>query len=143
MQRTSPNLPGIAKGLILAICLILASGIGKAETLPEGQQRFSFAVENTAIESLLEHIEKNSGFVFLYRKDILDTQKKVSLKVEDASIEEILDKALAGTKVSYKIDGKQITLSEKVATAQTSPARTLDSDLLDVRGVVLDRKSVV
>ncbi len=135
MQRTSLNVLGFVKGLILTVGLLLVTSRGYAENPAYAQQqRFSFAVAETTIESLLEHIEKNSDFVFMYRKDILDTQKKVSLKVENATIEEILGKILSGTNVSYKINGKQVTLN--AADAPAAPAA--DSDLLDVRGVVLD-----
>ena len=67
-------------------------------------QKFSFEFKQTSIKTIFQYIEKHSEFIFMYRTDLLDTSKKVSVKVEKQSIEQILEQVLKGTSVVYEIN---------------------------------------
>lgn len=78
-------------------------------------QKFTFEFEQTAIKTILNYIETHSEFIFMYRSDLLDTSKKVSIEVKQQTIEQILDHLLKGMSVTYEINDRQILLKKKEA----------------------------
>lgn len=89
-------------------------------------------VKNGNLRSLLELIEKQSGYVFSYRDDAVDN-KMVTVKVKDASVSQALDKALAGTDLSYNIvSDNSIVISEKKAKKESKGSK------ITVSGTVID-----
>lgn len=129
--------PHIAK-FAFAICLFFSTGLAFASNVPIEQQRkkFTFSFENTTIASLFEYIEKNSDYIFLYKKDLFDANKRISIKADNETIESVLNRALAGLGVSYSINYRQITLfknQEKAPTQQSSGKQKYR-----IRGIVVD-----
>lgn len=76
-----------------------------------------------SIPHALELIEKQSGYHFVYNKNIADFKAKVNVKVTDASITSALDKLFAGRGISYEIDGKYIVLKGGAKPRQTVPSK--------------------
>lgn len=101
-------------------------------------QKFSFEFKQTSIKTIFQYIEKHSEFIFMYRTDLLDTSKKVSVKVEKQSIEQILEQVLKGTSVVYEINDRQILLKKdtdkKQSTTQNKKKKT-------IHGIVTDELS--
>lgn len=91
------------------------------------KSRQPICVSNVSIEEVLNLIEQNSDYVFLYNQKKVDTRKRVSLDQKDGNIREALEKMFAGTNVTYSILDKQIVLTQKA-----------QPNLITVRGVVHD-----
>src|SRR5690606_38002114 len=90
-------------GLLLAL-FIQVSGSTYA-------QRVSLQVENTALSDVFEQVAKQTGYVFLY-DDRSFTTKKVSLAVQNAPVEEVLEACLKGLPISYKIVERNILFKQ-------------------------------
>jgi TonB-linked SusC/RagA family outer membrane protein len=63
------------------------------------------------VEEILLQIENQSNYVFMYNKDLIDVEKKTSISVKGASVEEVLNLLFEGTNITYKQMGRQIVLS--------------------------------
>ena len=97
----------------------------------------SIDVENTTLKEVFREIERNSEFVIFYLEEDVDSNRKVSLKVKNQTVDKVLDKVLAKTNNSYLIDEKQIFITKKVkATSPGVPAVTQQK--VTVKGVVTD-----
>ncbi|MCE2616076.1 TonB-dependent receptor [Phocaeicola oris] len=97
--------------VMLVLGFLLISSGGLADDLAYAQQqKFTFSFEQVSIKSIFQYIENNSEFVFMYRNDLLDTSKKISVKAKRESIEQVLNEILSGSSVIYRIDDRQITL---------------------------------
>lgn len=95
---------------------------------------FSFELRNVTIKEVFKYIEKKSEYVFLYSTD-KNLLKKVSIKVRDKNINEILNEALKHTGLIYEIDGKQIIVKErKIETPKTQQQSTTKN----ITGLVTD-----
>ncbi|MDX9880847.1 MAG: TonB-dependent receptor [Prolixibacteraceae bacterium] len=98
-------------------------------------------IRNSKIEDVLSQIEKQSNFVFLYNRDIVDVNKVTDIKVEKASIENVLDKLFAGSSINYRIIDRQIVLSPEFAAQQrTISGKVTDSKRLPLPGVTVVEK---
>ena len=81
-------------------------------------KKISLDVSDESIESVLEKIEASSKFNFFYKTGEVDVKRKVSLKVVDTPIYNILDLLFDGNNISYTVLKKQIVL--KAAVTETS-----------------------
>ena len=98
------------------------------------EQSFTFHLQNVTIAKVLQTIEEQSEFIFMYRADLFDVSKKVSVKADKMEVAQILDQILAGTGVTYEINDRQILL-KKDAT-QNVPQQS--GKKKTIRGIVTD-----
>ena len=104
------------------------------------EQKFTFEFKQTSIKTIFQYIEKHSEFIFMYRADLLDTSKKVSVKVEKQSIEQILEQVLKEMPVVYEVNDRQILL--KKAEGKENASRQSGQKKL-IQGLVKDEKGEV
>lgn len=105
----------------LTLCLLLLSLFGTMATETYSQiNKLSMELKNTTVKSVLEEIEDQTDFFFLYSEKMIDVNRKVSIGVTDAGIEKILERLFANSGVSYTIKGRQIVLTSGMGN-QTLP----------------------
>ena len=92
--------------VIMIACLMQVSAAGLA-------QKITLNERNTPLNNVLRTIGKQSGFaVYFDGKSSLKSQK-VTVVVNNASIEEALDQAFKNLEYTYQIDGKTIAIKPK------------------------------
>lgn len=72
----------------------------------------SLKIQNAAIKDVLQKIEDQSDYYFLYSSKVIDVERKVNVNMENVNIEKILSGIFMGTTISYKIDGRLIVLQD-------------------------------
>lgn len=103
-------IPWLTKFMFI-VSLLLTTMLGYADDLVYAQnQTFTFHLKNVTIKTVLQAIEKQSEFIFMYRSDLFDTSKKVSIDANKQSVSQILDQILEGTAIAYEINDRQIVL---------------------------------
>ena len=106
--------------------------------------QLTLEMRNSTIEDVLLQIEKQSNFVFLYNKDIVDVNKSANIKVDNASIEDVLQKLFVGTNVKYHIINRQIVLSPEFSVQQkTITGKVTDSKEEPLPGVTVVIKGTI
>ncbi|NGM90336.1 hypothetical protein G5B35_23850, partial [Parapusillimonas sp. SGNA-6] len=65
-------------------------------------QHISLNLTNAKLEDIFSSISSQSPYKFFYNDDILKGAPKVSVKVKNAPIKEVMDKVLSGQKLTYK-----------------------------------------
>ena len=83
----------------------------QAENLFAQSRTISISVNNEPVEQVIEKIEKNSDYVFLYNDKSIDLSRRVSVKVNGGTINAVLDEMFKGTGIKYTISNRQIILS--------------------------------
>jgi TonB-linked SusC/RagA family outer membrane protein len=122
--------------LILLISLVQVS----AKSL--GQ--ITIKVKNAPIEQVLQSIEKQTGYAFLYNEDQLKNEK-ITLDLNNVSLNKALVSFLKVANLDYKIVKKNITLLKKENNNQanayvfnTNLNHAIVKDTINVSGVVVD-----
>lgn len=79
---------------------------------------FTVQSKNATVKDVLDYIEKNSKYVFIYSENVQKTlTDKVSISVSDRKIDTILSELSKKTGLNYKMSGRQIIISRpKVET---------------------------
>ena len=94
--------------------------------------KFTFNLNGVTIKEVLNQIEKQSGYVFMYYDNTLDESEKVSFQVANADINEVLKKLFSSRGISFTIQNRQITLKKN------KPAGQKVAQTILVQGLVKD-----
>lgn len=113
---------------------LLVAGVLLAGTLTA--QTVTLNVKATPIQKVCKAIEKQTGYYFVYPKDLQEKASLVTMEVKNAGIQETLEKVFRGMNVSWKIIDKVITINT-VAPKMEGPAEAALHDTLEVNGIVM------
>jgi len=81
------------------------------------EQRVTVNVRNASIKEVFKEIEKQTTYRFSYRDVLLDERRDITMSKEKASVPSVLDEALKGRDLNYKIvSATMIAISEKKST---------------------------
>ncbi|HEY8398363.1 MAG TPA: STN domain-containing protein, partial [Flavihumibacter sp.] len=92
---------------MLAVCMhVSATGYS---------QRISLTVKNASIEKVFREIRRQSGYNFVYTKQLLQDARKVNLHVENAPLEKALAECFRNQPFTYAILENTVILKPAVA----------------------------
>lgn len=87
----------------LSIVFILLAAVEANAAGAFGQGSITLKMQQVEIAKVLNKIEKQGDFRFLYNYDLVALKKKVDVNFEQASIKDALDKTFANTDLIYKM----------------------------------------
>ena len=95
----------------------------------------SLNLKNTSIKQVLNQIEDESEFYFLYSSKIIDVERKVDVNVNGEKISTVLDKLFEGTNVVTTVMDRQIVLAPRTMPGTTSQqVKTVSGTVKDNNG---------
>lgn len=94
--------------IIIMICFVQLFSLWESKA-----QAITIHQANKPVSEILRVIETTSDMVFFYNNNDVDLNRKVTLQVNNASIEKVLDLLFAGTQNTYKIDGRQVYIMKE------------------------------
>lgn len=108
--------------------------------------QLNIALKNPRLEVVIKQIKAQSKYQFFY-DDALSAVPVRSVNVKNASIREVLDKALDGKDISYRIDENVVYLTrknqiEKPVQQQPKKKKTVSGRIVDANGEPLIGVSV-
>ena len=97
-------------------------------------QNITITDKNVKLEKVLDEIEKQTGYTFWYKTDIVKQSYKVTLNVKGLSLDNTLELCFKNLPINYKIVQKTIVLTSKTnASTETTTVAPVS-----VTGKVLD-----
>lgn len=97
----------------LLTALIFAGTMALSASSYSQKTKIDLRIQNSSVSEILNSIEKNSEFIFIYNANVLNTDMKKSISVKGENIEKVLDLLFKGADVNYRIDDRQIFLYKK------------------------------
>lgn len=136
--RIPPKLLLIMK--LTTFILIVALAQVSAKSLA---QKITLDTKNTPIEKVIQSISQQSGYEIAYNiRDLND--EKVSLKLNQASIEEAMTLLLKDLPLSFKIVKKNVVLTRKESSFLDKLVGSITADrfdLIDIKGKVVNENN--
>jgi TonB-linked SusC/RagA family outer membrane protein len=125
---------------IVVLSLLTGSGISYAGITYSQSTLLTLELNNKNIKEVLTEIEKNSEFVFFYHDEAIDTDRKVSIRVENETVDQVLDKLFRSTNNTYVISDRQVFISRgaEPATGRSMPAISIQQQTRTITGTVID-----
>lgn len=94
----------------LTFLLIVVGLLEVSASVYSQQTKLSINLNNVTLEDAFRKIEDNSNFVFFYNADQVQLDQRVSLSVENKSVDEILSYLLKDKAISFKVTDRRIVL---------------------------------
>ncbi|HEY6504762.1 MAG TPA: SusC/RagA family TonB-linked outer membrane protein, partial [Chitinophagaceae bacterium] len=107
-----------------------------------GQDNISLTLEKVHFKKVFKAIEEQGAFRFVYKDEILPKGQKVSIKVENASIDEVLKMILENTSLTYrKLSGSLVVITLEVINE--TAAIVVSGKVTDPKGEALPGVNIV
>lgn len=103
------------------------------------QTHFSFKMKEKTIWEVFNQIENTSEYVFLFADELSpELEQKVSIKVEQSTLDKILDEVFQTTGLVYKINDRQVLISRR-GSEQTKDPQNQPQNSKTIKGKVVDK----
>ena len=122
--------------VILFVCLSLQISGAQAQTA-----RFTIHLDNVPMEQVVNEIEAQSRYLFLFNKDIDSRRIIVSVHAENQTITQILPALFKDTGLNYTIEGMSILVTKKSEKSE-NPV-TVSGRVTDLKGLPIVGASVI
>lgn len=100
-------------------------------------QQITLSRQNAPLVSVLADIEKQSRYDFIFTYELVEKAGRVDINVKDATLQQALDKLLAGKSLGYTIIERTVVIKPKVAQINKSEI-AIEPPPIDVTGKVVD-----
>ncbi|QGY48008.1 SusC/RagA family TonB-linked outer membrane protein [Maribellus comscasis] len=93
--------------------------------------RLTLKMDNAKIIDVLDEIENNSEFYFLFNHKMVNVERKVNINVTEKTIDNILGDLFSETDVNYLIKDRQIVLTTFQGESFSDQAKTVSGKVTD------------
>lgn len=107
------------------------------------QTKLSLKMKDARIIEVLDKIEDNSEFYFLFNQKLIDVDRKVDVDVNKKTVHKILNELFEDTEVEYLIKDRQIVLTTYKTTESVSQQRSIKGKVTDEQGEPLPGVTVL
>ena len=105
-------------------------------------QQVSLSEKNKSLEKIFKEINRQTTYTFVYAESILKKSKKISITVQNVSLEQVLDICFKDQPLTYTILNKMVVIKEKELTHEKEIVFTPPPPptLINITGNVKDDK---
>ena len=122
--------------LVFVYLFIFVSGVFATEATSQ-TTRVSIVAKNISTQELMQEIEKQTDYLFVYNKNEVNLNRKVTIQATNQTVIEVLNKAFSQTDIAFAMEGSNIMLMKK-ESKETSPS--IQQKGHTINGVVTDEK---
>lgn len=107
----------------------------RAESVFSQNAVINLSLRNATVEQVLDRIEKETNYSFLFTDKSVDTDRVVNVEFNSKNIQEVLAVLFKGTDVQFWIVDRQVILSDKgMKAGEAKQAKTITGVIRDVNG---------
>ncbi|MCL3779723.1 SusC/RagA family TonB-linked outer membrane protein [Prolixibacteraceae bacterium JC049] len=108
-------------------------------------KRFNLKMKNATVESVFKAIEEQGDYAILFKDDNVNLTRKVSVAVENETVDKVLNQVFRGTQNRYVVADRHIviTKSANAIVGKQKKDVTLKGKVTDEKGELLPGVSVV
>jgi len=144
LQGHKIGLRGLLKTLLimkLAIVIVLFTAF-QVKAYPSLGQYISLSMNNTEIKKVLKSIERDGDFRFLFNSDLKDIKKRVTVNINNASVDEALNSLFSGTNLTYKFLSNNLIVVKSTDEEENQDLR-ITGKITGANGEILSGASVL
>ncbi|OQP57218.1 hypothetical protein A3860_11705 [Niastella vici] len=103
-------------------------------------QTVSISVKNMALKEVMGIVEKQTGYSVFGNRSVWNNTRPVTVSVVNTPLNSFLTQVLTGQGLSYRLEGKTISLYRKdnIADSKDKPVPLASADPVEVKGKVTD-----
>lgn len=115
------------------LLFVFATGLFATEASSQ-VMKVSIVANNKTAQEVINEIEKQTDYLFVFNANEVDLNRKVSVNANDKSVAEVLNDIFNSTDVHYAMEGTNIMLMRKEASAVSS----VNQQVRIIKGSVVD-----
>lgn len=141
--------PWLRKTLLTMRFVILFLLLGTLQSLAtvtySQNVKLSLDMNNATVHDVISAIEKQGDFYFTYNLNQINVNRKVSVNVQNSTVNQILDQLFGEYGVDYKIENNHIVLFKKATNevASVKQQKTISGIVIDDQGEPIIGASVL
>ena len=126
------------------LLFILASGAFATPAISQ-VSKVSVTLKNSTVAKVIDAIESQTDYLFVYSKNEIDLTRKVSVEVDRKAVSEVLSEVFDKTNVVYAMEGTNIMLMTGSGTtaSTTQQGKKVSGKVTDQMGASLPGVSIV
>jgi TonB-linked SusC/RagA family outer membrane protein len=106
--------------------------------------KLNLRLQNASIKEILQEIESQSEFSFMYDNKQVDVERSVNIEVKEQTIDLVLEKLFKETNTNFKVVNRQILLfSDDTNNGVLQQSKTVSGKITDSSGASLPGVSIV
>ncbi len=105
--------------------------------------KVSLSLKNVGLPTILKEIKAQTGYDFMYNAQEIDTEKKISVELNQVPLDSALQVCLSHYNLTYTMRGKIIVLQKTIKVIQTMIQSTINGIVKDEKGVFLPGVAVI
>lgn len=127
----------LGRAMKLTSIALFVFSTGVCASVHSQNMRVNIHLNNTKTQTVLEEIEKQTDYLFIYNTKEVDLNREVSVSAQDETVSKVLSAIFDGTNISYAMEGSNIMLMEKPSTesAPQQDTRQITGTVVDAAGV--------
>jgi hypothetical protein len=134
-QALKHAIPRAKLGLIIFLLAMMVASVNAQS------QRMSIAVTDTTLETVIKSIRKQTDVNIIYNNEEVNKYKKVTVNVQNGTVEDVLKQALAKTRLTYVTENRTFIIKKIKSEETIQPLKNLPTQT--VRGTIIDRESKI
>lgn len=105
-------------------------------------QRISLSLENASIQKVFDAIQSQSGYQFLYTNKVIAKSNPVTIRIKDASVDDVLAACLKNQPLAYTIIEKTIVIKLKKNNEEKEQPKEEVAPVppIEVKGKIVNEK---
>ncbi|MEQ7798922.1 SusC/RagA family TonB-linked outer membrane protein [Pedobacter sp. ASV1-7] len=116
----------------LIICLLIISFQANAIAF---SQSISLIEKDASIESVIKKIEKQSGYSFFYKIDLLrNNPSKINISLKNVSVDQALQQTLSNQPLTFVIVNKTVIIKSKTESSSSESKKPIRGKVTDGKG---------
>jgi iron complex outermembrane receptor protein len=121
-----PRSPFIRAILVMKLIFIFSLALCMQVSARSFSQKITILAKNAPLERVLKEIEKQSGYSFWYKTELIQKSERVTISMRESTLEEVLAKCFVNQPLEYSIVDKTVVLQAKKLPKPILPARILE-----------------
>ncbi|TZF83163.1 SusC/RagA family TonB-linked outer membrane protein [Pedobacter sp. BS3] len=105
-------------------------------------QKLSITAKNAPLEKIFKEIKKQGGYSFFYNIQMIKEAQPVTVSLNNASIEEVLDKCFTGQPLTYVVSNRTVVVkrNDELQKRGKNLFPVPERLFIDIRGKVVDKQ---
>lgn len=142
--RVNPLTQKILLIMRLTLFLMVLSVFSAFSSSYAQKTKLNLKFQNSQVKDVLNEIENQSEFFFMYDNKQIDVERRVNLEVNSLNIDQTLQKLFEGTGISFKVVNRQILLyNDNGSSTYSQQSTKVSGKVTDASGGTLPGVSVV
>lgn len=137
-KRCATPLCCYRKPLVMAKLTLLFIMATCFNAYSKAQDKITLTEKNTSLEKIFQKIKNQTGYLFVYRREVLENSHPIDISVSNAPLEEVLNICLQNQPLTYTLIERTVIIKQKEQKNTKTSTPVINFSDIPIKGRVTD-----